>query len=593
ASAPVVSSFTPTSGQVGTVVTLTGTNLSGASTVTVNGTLATAFTVNLAGTQLTLTVPVGATTGPIRVTTPGGTATSATAFTVLASVPVVSSFTPASGQIGSTVTLTGTNLSGASTVTMNGMLVTAFTVNSAGTQLTFTVPTGATTGPIRVTTPGGTATSATAFTVLSSVPVVSSFVPMTGVAGTVVTLTGTNLSGASTVRFNGTVASFTITNTTTITAVVPIGATTGSINVMTAGGTGTSQGTFTVQQPAPGRIVLDGYRESRYGAAAAVQTTATGFGNATNGSPTTSLGGSELDAAYTYVHGDSLYVFLAGNLENNGNTLDIFFDSQAGGQNMLTSTNPNVDGNGLNALAGLTFDTGFAADYYLTVKGLSSGGVISVAFASLGTTGTGISPASTGTGQVVALALPGNLTGTLAINQSNTGGVDEVAVLPGAPAAVVTGVEFVLPLAALNAQPGLMRIAAFVSNGTHNVLSNQVLGGLPAGTANLATPTAINFNAYAGNQYFGAPVVLANAPPVLAAGVRVYPNPTQGRFTLEVPATGSVQVRVLNALGQAVSTHTVPGGKAELNLVGQAPGIYTVCIQTEGHTVVKRVVLTQ
>jgi len=78
--APTITSFSPTSGSVGTSVTITGTSLTGASAVRFNGVSATGFTVSSA-TQIAATVPAGATTGPIGVTTPGGTATSATNFT--------------------------------------------------------------------------------------------------------------------------------------------------------------------------------------------------------------------------------------------------------------------------------------------------------------------------------------------------------------------------------------------------------------------------------------------------------------------------------------------------------------------------------
>ena len=74
---PTITSFNPTSGAVGTSVVITGTGFTGATAVTFGGTAATTFTVNSA-TQITATVPTGATTGPIAVTTPGGTATSAT-----------------------------------------------------------------------------------------------------------------------------------------------------------------------------------------------------------------------------------------------------------------------------------------------------------------------------------------------------------------------------------------------------------------------------------------------------------------------------------------------------------------------------------
>jgi hypothetical protein len=85
--APTISSFTPTSGPVGTSVTITGTNFAGASRVTFNNIAAT-YTVNSA-TQITATVPGAATTGPIAVTTAGGTATSSSNFVVTALPPSV------------------------------------------------------------------------------------------------------------------------------------------------------------------------------------------------------------------------------------------------------------------------------------------------------------------------------------------------------------------------------------------------------------------------------------------------------------------------------------------------------------------------
>src|SRR4051794_8304079 len=80
--APTIASFAPASGPESTVVTITGTNLGGATAVRFAGSPA-GFTV-VSGTQITATVPAGAATGAISVTTPGGTATSAASFTVTA-----------------------------------------------------------------------------------------------------------------------------------------------------------------------------------------------------------------------------------------------------------------------------------------------------------------------------------------------------------------------------------------------------------------------------------------------------------------------------------------------------------------------------
>src|SRR5207237_119867 len=227
----------------GTSVTVSGTNFTGATSVTFNGVGAT-FTVT-SSTAIRATVPAGATTGPLSVTTPGGTATSANAFAVL-NPPTIASFSPGSGPVGTSVTISGTNFTGATSVSFNGVGAT-FTVTS-DTAIRATVPAGATTGPVSVTTPGGTATSASSFTVVSA-PTIAGLSPTTGPVGTSVTISGTNFSGATAVAFNGTNATFTVTSDTAIQATVPAGATTGPVSVTTPGGTATSASSFTVLSP--------------------------------------------------------------------------------------------------------------------------------------------------------------------------------------------------------------------------------------------------------------------------------------------------------------------------------------------------------
>ncbi|GAA4353623.1 hypothetical protein GCM10023185_14450 [Hymenobacter saemangeumensis] len=252
--APTITSFTPASGNVGATVTITGTNFTGATAVTLNGAAISGFTV-VNGTTITFTVPTGATSGAIAVTTPGGTATSTTSFTVTTPTPAptIASFTPASGNVGATVTITGTNFTGATSVTLNGVAITGFTVVN-GTTITFTVPMGATSGAIAVTTPGGTATSSTSFTVTvpTPAPTITSFTPTSGASGATVTITGTNLTGATAVTLNGVaITGFTVVNATTITFTVPASAASGTIAVTTPGGTATSTGTFTVTPAVP------------------------------------------------------------------------------------------------------------------------------------------------------------------------------------------------------------------------------------------------------------------------------------------------------------------------------------------------------
>ena len=168
ATTPAISDFSPLSGPVGTSVTINGSGFTGATGVSFNGTSVGAgnFTV-VSDAKITATVPQGATTGQISVTTPGGTGTSSTAFTVSPSPqPTISGFSPPSGPVGTSVTINGSGFTGATGVKFNGTSVGSgnFTVVS-DVQITATVPSGASTGPISVTTPGGTGTSSADFTV--------------------------------------------------------------------------------------------------------------------------------------------------------------------------------------------------------------------------------------------------------------------------------------------------------------------------------------------------------------------------------------------------------------------------------------------
>ena len=249
---PAIASFSPGSGVAGTVVTVTGTNFTGATALTLNGVAVTGFTV-VNATQITFTVPAAATSGTIAVTTPGGTAASATAFTVLVPnpVPVITAITPNTAVVGAvtTVTITGTGFTAASVVNADGNPIASTFVSA--TQLTGTVPAGAPAGVYSVTVvnpaPGGGTSNAVTFTLTNPVPTITSFTPTSGGPGATVTITGTNLTGATAVRIGSfAVANFTVVSNTSITLVVPsgTGSVSGTISVVTPGGTATSATPF-------------------------------------------------------------------------------------------------------------------------------------------------------------------------------------------------------------------------------------------------------------------------------------------------------------------------------------------------------------
>ena len=170
---PVVSSFSPTEGAVDTEVTITGVNFSDVPSeneVRFRGVMAAALT-SATTTSLVVLVPSGTVTGRISVTVGGQTGTSEIVFTV---TPVVSSFTPTSGAVGTSVTISGHNFSttaGENTVVFlgaegdNADNAEATVSAATATSLTVTVPSGARTGRISVAVGGQTGTSNTDFTV--------------------------------------------------------------------------------------------------------------------------------------------------------------------------------------------------------------------------------------------------------------------------------------------------------------------------------------------------------------------------------------------------------------------------------------------
>jgi hypothetical protein len=238
---PKITSFSPTSGPVGTSVTLTGTRMSLVTGVDVNGTAVSDFTLGGDDDHLIVTVPTGASTGKITVKEPSLLGTTSTGdFTITSGI---TGFAPASGTAGSDVTITGTDLGGASSVTFNG--VSAAIASNTATTIHATVPAGATSGPIVVTTATGPVPSAESFLVPATI---SSFTPIAGGSGSdPVTIHGTGFTSVSAVAFNAVpVSSYSVVDGGTITTTVPATATTGKITVTTDAGTATSSDDFVV-----------------------------------------------------------------------------------------------------------------------------------------------------------------------------------------------------------------------------------------------------------------------------------------------------------------------------------------------------------
>ncbi|MET0394398.1 MAG: FG-GAP-like repeat-containing protein [Chitinophagaceae bacterium] len=236
---PAITSFTPANGGMGMTIAITGTRFTGATAVSFGGVPAQSFTV-VSATTINAKVAAGA-SGNISVTTPDGTAT-ISGFTYIPA-PVVSSFTP-TGFTGSTVTVTGTNFIGVTAVRFGGIAAASFTIVSP-TTITAVLANGGT-GDVTVVTPYGTGTLA-GF-VFMYPPNVFNYNPPAGGLGQTITITGTNFTDATQVRFGGVAAqSFTVVSPTTITAVLGTGAS-GVVSVTTPYGTG-AMGSFVYKLP--------------------------------------------------------------------------------------------------------------------------------------------------------------------------------------------------------------------------------------------------------------------------------------------------------------------------------------------------------
>jgi len=221
-----ISSFTPNSGGSGTVVTITGVNLTGATSVSFGGVAATSFTVNSA-TSITATVGSGA-TGMVSVVTPAGSASLGT-FTYGVPPVTITNFTPTSGGPGTVVTINGSNFTGATSVSFGASPAASFTVVS-GNQVTAVVGNGST-GVVTVAA-GSNSGQSTAFTYIPPPVSITTFSPTSGATGTQVVIKGHGFLNADSVYFGGVSASkVTISGDTSITAVVAGGAS-GSVTVV-------------------------------------------------------------------------------------------------------------------------------------------------------------------------------------------------------------------------------------------------------------------------------------------------------------------------------------------------------------------------
>ncbi len=269
-----ITSLSPFSGTVGTVVTITGTGFGasqGASSVQFG--FLNATPTSWSNTTIIVAIPAGATTGLLTVTV-GGASALAGRFSIV-SGPAISSLSPASAAIGSSIKVIGSNFGSTqtfSTVTFNGIAATPASW-TAGSILV-PVPAGATSGPVVVNV-NGVASNGVQFTVPQHFQI-TSLSQTSGAIGASITINGSGFGvtqGWSSVTFNRTPATPISWSDSAITVPVPTGATTTGSLAVTVGGT-TASASFTVVSGP----VLSGLSPALAAAGTPVTITGSGFG---------------------------------------------------------------------------------------------------------------------------------------------------------------------------------------------------------------------------------------------------------------------------------------------------------------------------
>jgi outer membrane protein assembly factor BamB len=187
---PSIKSVQPARVRAGKVITIRGTDLRSVSKVSIHG-VAASFRVRSA-TELTAIVPKAATSGHVTVKAGATSAASQKPLTVTATV---TGFTPPDGQIGTKVIVYGTGLTAPCTVSFGS--VQAICNLSSATKIVTSIPPGAVTGPVTVTSGGGTFSSPSPLDITSPQIVLS---PASGPPGSAVTVTGTGFAASDAVN---------------------------------------------------------------------------------------------------------------------------------------------------------------------------------------------------------------------------------------------------------------------------------------------------------------------------------------------------------------------------------------------------------
>lgn len=265
--APVINSFSPAGGPIGTTVTITGEHFANVQQVTIGGVNAASFTVVSENTIMAVTGNGGI--GSIAVVTDAGYSYSSGSFNFQYPAPEIISFTPASGMSGYEVTIKGKNFVPGRTAVYFGNTEGYYVRVESDTSLKANIGAGSS-GDVTIKTPGGSA-SKPGFTYIPPPPYIGGVAPWRGIEGTAVGISGDKFTGTTAVTFGGVPASsFTVVSDDYIIAIVGKGGT-GDVAVTANGSTATRYGFYY------GEAVISSISPATGGPGTVVTITGSGF----------------------------------------------------------------------------------------------------------------------------------------------------------------------------------------------------------------------------------------------------------------------------------------------------------------------------
>ena len=380
---PVISSISSSSGSTlgGTSVIITGTNFTGATSVTFGGLSATSLSI-VDSTTISCITPARTTAGDVGiiVTTGGGPSGAFSSFTYI-TPPNITGISPSSGSIagGTSVTITGTNFTGATSVTFDGIAATTINVVNSTTITCITPAHNAGAVGIIVTTEGGPSDAFSSFTYIIP-PVITSISPSYGstLGGTSVTITGTSFTGATSVTFDGIAAtSLSIVDSTTITCITPARTTAGAVGIIVTTGGGPSTifaSSFTYITPASITDISPSSGINTGGTSVTI--TGTNFTGATS----VTFGG--VAATSLSIVNNTTITCITPDVESDG-AVGIIVTTEGGPSSTFSSftyiTNPNITG--ISPSSG-----SIAGGTNVTITGINFTGATSVTFDGLAAT---------------------------------------------------------------------------------------------------------------------------------------------------------------------------------------------------------------